>query len=150
MMADIHLAWATSQAEQLACFSLMQALRPHLTDSEQFVRQVQRQAQHGYQLLVAWQADVALGLAGYRVQENLVYGRFLYVDDLVCRDEVRGQGIGDRLMQAMYQEAAREQCAQLVLDSALSNALAHRFYFRQGLLARALRFNAPIHSGETQ
>jgi len=135
-MADIHLAWASSQTEQLACFSLMQALRPHLTDGEQFVRQVQRQAQHGYRL------------AGYRLQENLVYGRFLYVDDLVCQADVRGQGIGDRLMQAMYQEAARERCAHLVLDSALSNVLAHRFYFRQGLLARALRFSAPIHCGE--
>ncbi|WOA54197.1 GNAT family N-acetyltransferase [Dickeya solani] len=147
-MADIHLAWASSQTEQLACFSLMQALRPHLTDGEQFVRQVQRQAQYGYRLLAAWQEGMTIGLAGYRLQENLVYGRFLYVDDLVCQADVRGQGIGDRLMQAMYQEAARERCAHLVLDSALSNALAHRFYFRQGLLARALRFSAPIHCGE--
>ncbi|TCT87714.1 hypothetical protein EDC48_11182 [Gibbsiella quercinecans] len=24
-----------------------------------------------------------MGLAGYRIQENLLYGRFLYLDDLV-------------------------------------------------------------------
>jgi hypothetical protein len=32
-------------------------------------------------------------------------------------------------------------CRKLVLDTALENTLAHRFYYRQGLLAMSLRFN---------
>jgi hypothetical protein len=31
-----------------------------------------------------------------------------------------------------------------VLDSGLANALGHRFYYRHGLLATALRFNLPL------
>lgn len=34
-------------------------------------------------LLAGWQSQQVLGLAGYRIQENLLYGRFLYLDDLV-------------------------------------------------------------------
>jgi hypothetical protein len=30
------------------------------------------------------------------------------------------------------------------IDTGLDNFLAHRFYFRQGLLAQALRFNIPL------
>ncbi len=35
-------------------------------------------------------------------------------------------------------------CKKLVLDTGLDNALAHRLYYRQGLLAQALRFNIPL------
>jgi hypothetical protein len=31
-----------------------------------------------------------------------------------------------------------------VLDTALDNVPGHRFYYRQGMLARALRFSRPI------
>ncbi|MCJ9714285.1 GNAT family N-acetyltransferase, partial [Bordetella hinzii] len=38
----------------------------------------------------------------------------------------------------------REDCAQLVLDTGLGNALAQRFYFRQGLLSAALHFRQAL------
>jgi hypothetical protein len=34
-----------------------------------------------------------------------------------------------------------------VLDTALDNVLAHRFYYRQRMLARALRFSRDIDPG---
>jgi len=33
---------------------------------------------------------------------------------------------------------------RLVLDTGLANALAQRFYFRQGLLTSSMRFGKPI------
>jgi hypothetical protein len=33
-----------------------------------------------------------------------------------------------------------------VLDTGLDNVFAHRFYYRQGLLARALRFSRDLAS----
>jgi ribosomal protein S18 acetylase RimI-like enzyme len=89
-------------------------------------------------------ADTPLALAGYRVQENLVHGQFLYVDDLVTASDVRGQGHGERLMAFLCEQARVLGCGKLVLDTPLDNALGHRFYFRCGLLASALRFNLPI------
>ncbi|MHB0921404.1 MAG: GNAT family N-acetyltransferase, partial [Thiomonas delicata] len=80
----------------------------------------------------------------YRVQENLVHGRFLYVDDLVTDADARRAGHGAWLLNRLKDEARLLGCEKLVLDTPLSNALGHRFYFRHGLLATALRFSTPI------
>jgi GNAT superfamily N-acetyltransferase len=85
-----------------------------------------------------------LVLAGFRVQENLVHGRFLYVDDLVTDSGARGCGYGERLMQHLQEQARLTSCNRLLLDTPMSNCLGHRFYFRCGLLATALRFSLPI------
>ena len=73
-----------------------------------------------------------------------MHGRFLYVDDLVTREGERGQGHGAVLMDWLKAQGKALGCAKLVLDTPLDNALGQRFYFRQGLLARSLRFNLPL------
>lgn len=127
-----------------ACFPLMAQLRPHLADAEEFVVRWRRQSADGYRLLALRDENDIAALAGYRVQENLVHGRFLYVDDLVTDANLRGKRYGEQLMARLKQIAAELACNKLVLDTPLSNSLGHRFYFRNGLLATALRFNAPI------
>jgi ribosomal protein S18 acetylase RimI-like enzyme len=100
--------------------------------------------QHSYRVLAAWQGEQVLALAGYRLQENLVYGRFLYVDDLVSAEEVRGQGWGARLIAATRALAAQAGCAHVVLDTAIANMAAQRFYAAQGLANRATRFSSAV------
>ena len=143
-MTEMVLGHAETAAEIAACFPVMAQLRPHLSDSEELVRRVIRQRESGYRLLAAWRGAVPAGLAGYRVEENLIYGRFVYVDDLVTAEGERGGGIGACLLDAVAAEGQRLGCAWLVLDTALDNVLAHRFYYRQGLLARGLRFRRAI------
>ncbi|MTJ83305.1 MAG: GNAT family N-acetyltransferase [Telmatospirillum sp.] len=133
-----------AEAELPLCLSLMAQLRPHLTTPEDFLARWRRMAAMGYRLLALWDGGRPVALAGYRIQENLVHGRFLYVDDLVADRTRRGQGGGARMMDHLAVVAAAEGCARLVLDTGLDNALAQRFYFRQGLLARALRFYGEV------
>lgn len=140
-MSGITLRHAEGDAEIAACFPVMVQLRPHLADAAEFAARVARQRTAGYRLLAAWRGDVPVALAGYRVEENLVHGRFLYVDDLVSAESERRQGLGARLLDAVAEEGRGLGCRRLVLDTAIDNALGHRFYYRQGLLARALRFS---------
>ena len=58
--------------------------------------------------------------------------------------EARRNGIGARLLDAVAAIGRDADCAHLVLDTALDNVLGHRFYYRQGMLARALRFSRPL------
>ena len=141
MMADIR---AVGDAEIAACFPLMRQLRPHLVSAEDFAARWRRQSAAGYRIVALWGADGPLALAGYRLTENLIHGRFLYVDDLVADAGQRGRGHGARLIDHLKATAAAEGCARLVLDTGLDNALGQRFYFRQGLLAMALRFAVPV------
>jgi len=122
----------------------MRQLRPHLHSEQDFVARWQRQANAGYRLLAVWHGAKPLALAGYRIQDNLMHGAHLYVDDLVTDAVHRGEGHGRVLMQRLQAEGRARGCGKLVLDTALANTLAHRFYYRQGLLATALRFNIPL------
>ena len=143
-MSETELRAPKGEAEIRACFPVMRQLRPYLAGPEDFAARVARQAEAGYRLLAIWVDGRPTALAGWRVQENMIHGRFLYVDDLVTDAGTRSAGHGAALIAALRAEALKEGCGKLVLDTALDNAFAHRFYFRQGLLARALRFSTDV------
>ncbi|EKS70916.1 MULTISPECIES: GNAT family N-acetyltransferase [Caballeronia] len=122
-------------------FDVMKELRPHLTDPDTFCAQLRRQREESYRLLAACDDEGAiLGLAGYRTQTNTLYGRFVYVDDLVVTARLQGSGIGARLLDTVRGIARDEHCAHFVLDTGLHMALAQRFYYRNALLAKGMHF----------
>lgn len=127
-----------------ACWPVMRQLRPHLLSADQFVARWRLQAASGYRLAALWRGGTPVALAGFRVQENLVYGPHLYVDDLVTDEAERSGGHGALLIAWLAEEGKAFGCARLVLDTPLSNVLGHRFYYRCGLLAGALRFGLPL------
>ncbi len=132
------------EAEIAACYPLMRQLRPHLASQAEFVARWRRQSADGYRILAVWTDAQPSALAGFRVQESLIHGRFLYVDDLVADAGERSTGHGGRLLAHLKIEGRELGCRKLVLDTALDNVLGHRFYYRNGLLAMALRFNTPL------
>ncbi len=127
-----------------ACYSVMRQLRPHLDSQSSFVDQVERQMKAGYRLMAASQGDGIVGLVGFRSLENLVYGRFIYVDDLVVAEQDRSGGLGARLLDAVASEARATSVPLIVLDTGLENARAQRFYFRYGMLSRAMGFKMEV------
>jgi GNAT superfamily N-acetyltransferase len=131
-------------AEVGACFPVMQALRPRLTGAPELVARMQAQAVGGYRLLAAWRGQTVIGAAGYRMQENLIRGRFCYVDDLVVAESERRNGLGAQLLDAVAVEARKAGCLRLTLDTGLDNLLGQRFYFRYGMLPSSLRFSVQL------
>lgn len=138
------LRHAEGRADLAACFAVMRELRPHLAGAAEFVERAERQSDAGYRILAAWNGDKVVGVAGYRPQENLIYGRFMYVDDLAVIASDRRGGIGARLLDGVREECRRMGIPTLVLDTAIDNSLGQRFYFRYGMLARGLRFSRPV------
>lgn len=131
---------AETEADVAACFPLMQQLRPHLANAEELVERWQLQSRAGYRIMALWHGDRPRALAGYRISDNLIHGRFLYIDDLVTENVERGNGLGKSMLERMENEAHANGCRRLVLDTAIDNLLAHRFYYRCGLLAGGLHF----------
>jgi GNAT superfamily N-acetyltransferase len=144
MSRDIELRSIEQAADIGACHPVMMELRPHLQDAGSFIRQVMRQREHGYRLSAACCDGRVVGAIGYRLQENLLYGRFVFVDDLVVHQEFRRGGVGARLLSAARAYARETSCRHFVLDTGLHMALAQRFYFRQGLLAHAMGFSEAL------
>ncbi|MFB9126800.1 GNAT family N-acetyltransferase [Paraburkholderia dipogonis] len=144
MPASLRFVHLDTPELLLPAFDIMRQLRPHLTDAHAFATQVARQHAEGYRLLAASDASGIVGLAGYRTLTNLLYGRFVYVDDLVVDGKLQRDGIGAQLLGAVRQIAREAGCAQFVLDTGLHMPLAQRFYFRNGLLARGMHFVEPL------
>lgn len=144
------LRHAETDADLRACWPVMQQLRPHVAGADDFIARVHRMRADRYHLLAArhgGQDGKVLALGGYHLMENLVYGTFLYVDDLVTLDTARGQRWGERLIDAMTRIAEEAGCTSLVLDTAVSNVDAQRFYLRIGLSNKAMRFSRVLVAG---
>ena len=129
-MPTIHIA--ESPAEIADCFPIMAQLRPHLERGE-FMTRVQRQVADSYRLAYLSTDSSVKAVAGYRIMENLAWGRFLYVDDLVTDQAARSKGYGKALLAWLAGHARQNGCAQLHLDSGAQRKDAHRFYLREGM-----------------
>lgn len=126
--------------ELTACFPVISLLRPRLENVHEWVDRVSEMATEGYRVLAAWQGDRVVALAGYRITENLIHGRFLYVDDLVTAEDARGKGLGAALLKELSTIGVDEYCGRLVLDTAATNENARRFYKREGLTDAVIGF----------
>lgn len=130
--------------ELAACFPVVSQLRPRLKGVEEWVERASTMATEGYRVLAAWEDTRVLAVAGYRVMENLIHDRFLYVDDLVTAGAERGRGLGSALLTELSAIAVDENCGRLVLDTAATNVNARRFYKREGLIDAAVGFVKPL------
>jgi len=130
---------AETDAEIAACFPVMQQLRPHLVAAE-FVARVRAQQRAGYSLAFIADAGGVVAVAGLRLSDNLAWGRFLYVDDLVTSAARRSEGHGAALLAWLRDYAKQAGCAQLHLDSGFQRLDAHRFYEREGVAKTGFHF----------
>lgn len=134
---------AENDAQIARCFPTFTELRPHLT-LESFVMRVKRQQADGYRLAFLQDEGECVCCAGFRILENLAWGRFLYVDDLVTRETARSRGFGGEMLRWLVDYARREGCDEFHLDSGTQRTGAHRFYFKHGLLVKTFHFSMAL------
>ncbi|WP_420345802.1 GNAT family N-acetyltransferase [Pelagibius sp.] len=131
---------ACRDAESIAaCYDVMHELRDGLGRASYEERIAEARAQ-GYRLARAEDRGQTVGVIGYRLWNDLVFGRSLFVDDLVVAAARRGRGVGQALLRHAEEVARREGCAALRLNSGLWREDAHRFYDAFGLHKRGYAF----------
>jgi GNAT superfamily N-acetyltransferase len=126
-MRDGTLALVSNEMDIRRCCSVLRQLRPHLEESA-MVDQIVRQQAAGYLLAYVESDQVIRSVAGFRYSENLAYGKFMYVDDLVTNSDDRSQGFGKLLFDWLVAAARERGCEVLALDSGVQRFGAHRFY----------------------
>jgi GNAT superfamily N-acetyltransferase len=141
--------------ETARAWAAMRELRPHIGTPEEFAARVDEvQRPQGYRLVATFEPgdDDAAAVAGFRVGDNLAWGRFLYVDDLVCRAALRRRGHARALLRWLTDEAARLGCDALHLDSGAGPDRfdAHAAYFAHGLRITSHHFAMPIGRGRAE
>lgn len=139
----MNIQLAHTDAEIQACYPVLRELRPHLVEAE-FVTRIRRQASAGYRLVCAMKST-PVAVAGFRVSENLAWGRFLYVDDWITLPQHRSQGIGGQMFVWLKAHGIQQGCTQLHLDSGLQRLDAHRFYLREWIEKTGFHFAAQLN-----
>ncbi len=123
-------------------------LRPRFESVERITSQIDAQRSVGYRVVASFEDgdEDAAAVAGFRIAHNLAWGRFIYVDDLVTRAQLRGRGHADAVMAWVEREARRQGCGELHLDSGVGpdRADAHRFYFRHGMRIASYHFGRAL------
>jgi len=127
---EIKIAETSQEIDN--CYSVMLQLRPHLTRPE-FVSRIQAQMQNGYILVFVKNHHQIVSLAGCRIGNNLAWGRFLYIDDLVSDANHRSQGWCKYIFRWLLDYAKSNHCQQIHLDSGIQRLEAHQFYLHEGM-----------------
>ena len=134
--SDLTLALLEDAAE---AEGLLRLLRPNLDDAT-FAKRLSRAVAQGYRVFAAYMGGALAGALGFRLTDDLCWGRTLFVDDLIVAPNHRGQGVGALLLDQAQAHAAREDCDHLRLCSGLTREAAHRFYMTQGLSRSSIQF----------
>ncbi len=145
MQADATRTRELLTGETHLAHQAMRSLRTTYKSEQEFVEYVDgvlRPA--GYRLLGAFLPDreSTSAVAGFRVGDNLAWGRYLYVDDLSTAPEARRRGLAGVLLEWLTEEGRRLGCDQLHLDSGVGSERfdAHRLYNNHGLSIYAHHF----------
>lgn len=115
-----------------SCFAVMSQLRTNIKENE-FIETIRQQFENGYQLVAVLSDDSVVAVSGFYIRKNLAWGKFLYIDDLITDEKQRSGGFGKMLLGYLYDEARKNNCEQLHLDSGVQRKDAHRFYEREGM-----------------
>ena len=123
-------------------FRVMRHMYPDLTEAL-FQDHLASMVHRGYSMLgvVKEQVPGYVGVAGYWIGYRLYCGKYIQVDNLVILPEHRGQGVGKLIMDEIKVIGHEEQCKRVLLDSYVENFEAHRFFYREGFIARGYHMN---------
>ncbi len=143
-MTSSRIAIAASEDEIERCHPVMRELRPQFDDAQAFVDRVRRQQKEGYLLAFLEDDAQVRAVTGYRFLESLVSGKFLYVDDLICREQDRSRGYGGQLFDWLLEQARSQGCENLELDSGVQRFDAHRFYLVKRMNISSYHFRMEV------
>lgn len=144
-MSEVVIELIPDGIRTAQCFPVMRQLRSHLSEAD-FVQRVATQRRQGYQLLAALVDGYPAAVAGFRTGDNLAWGRFVYVDDLVTDEAHRSQGYGGRLLDWLIDYCRDNGVAELHLDSGVQRFAAHRFYLDRRMEITCHHFGLKIVS----
>lgn len=130
---SVEISLVNDEAALGQCFDAFQVLRPHLKVSD-FLSQVKRQSQQGYQVLALSDEAKVVSVAGFRLSEFLAWGKILYIDDLSTLPEARCRGFGDQLLTWLVDYAKKSGCQAVHLDTGYGRHDAHRLYLKKGFI----------------
>lgn len=127
-------------AEEMAgMYSLIKELTPDISFDE-YMKLLELMIPHNYRQVVVYDGEKAAGVSGYWICAKIYSGKYIEIDNLVIAKEYRSQGIGKLLVDWILEEGRLRGCHTALLDAYVENFKAHKFYYREGFIARGFHY----------
>ena len=128
----------SSRNEFEESFELLKHLYPKLTKKE-FDESLNEMTGNYTQIWVKEEGKL-IGLAGLWINSKLFSGKYIEMDNVVVHPDHRSKGIGRLLCSETERIGKQQNCKLVVLDAYVENFEAHKFYYREGYIARGYHF----------
>jgi GNAT superfamily N-acetyltransferase len=95
---------------------------------------------NGYRMIGVFDGKKCIGISGFWIGTKLYSDKYLEPDNVVIDKNYRSKGIGKLLFDWLSAEAKLHGCKTIMLDAYLENIQGHKFYWREGFVARGFHF----------
>lgn len=86
----------------------------------------------GYICLGVFDGNKLIGISGLWILTKYYVGRHIEPDDVVILPEYRGQGVGEKMMEWIYQFAKEQGCIASELNCYVGNSAGQKFWVNEG------------------
>jgi ribosomal protein S18 acetylase RimI-like enzyme len=129
-----------STVEAMLCsLQLIKELTAEVT-LESYKNMLSEMVPHNYHQVAVYDGNILIGVSGYWIATKIYCGKYLEIDNLVIANEYRSKNIGKQLVDWMTEEAKMNNCTTILLDAYVENFKAHKFYYREGFIARGFHY----------
>ena len=125
--------------EMLAQYTVLLDLYPTLT-LEEYATDLDQMLPHNYGQVAVFDGDQCVGISGYWIGTKLWCGKYLELDNIVVKSEIRSKGVGQLLFDYLSEKAKTENCHMMSLDSYTTNYKAHKFFYNNGFAPKGFHF----------
>lgn len=88
--------------------------------------------QRGYECVGIYDGEQLIGMSGLWILTKYYVGRHIEPDNVVIHPDYRNKGIGEQLMQWIYEYGRQQGCTASELNCYVSNEKGHKFWFNEG------------------
>jgi len=99
----------------------------------------------GYKCVGVWNKENELIAAcGIWITTRFYSGKFIEPDNVVVHRDFRGLGIGEKMMEWVYDYGRKNECVFSELNAYISNEKGHKFWFNEGFHVLGFHFRKTL------
>ena len=97
-------------------------------------------AEQNYECLGMYKGNDLIGICGMWFQTRHYAGKSCEIDHVIIDNAYRGLGIGNKMMEFVYDHAKSKGCRWVELNTYVDNFASHKFYNNQNFVAKGYHF----------
>lgn len=122
---------------------LLRVLNPNIPRDTLQSRLSEMVAQN-YECVGVWESGKLIAISGLWIMTKYYVGKHIEPDNVIVLPKYRNEGVGEQLMQWIYEYGRKQGCVASELNCYLGNESAHRFWQSQGYESIAMHFQKKL------